>query len=370
MQPTSNDVKLARVILDHSLSVKAKEKVLITTSDSGAFPLVKAVYVETLRRGAYPVIDTEIDFLINRSHMGGFAYQFYHLANEWQLRYVPKEIVKAKIDWADTYVRIVTQDNLRELNQIDTSKLTKRMKLTWPLMDKMIDSDRWLLTYYPSPGMAQEAGVSLDWLMEFYFKACLVDYAKMKRELAKFERVLDRGKRVRVVGDETDLTFSIAGRLAKAAYGERNIPDGEVFLAPLHETVEGRVYFEFPSMAYGREVNGIRLEFAKGKVVAASAQMGEEALHKILETDAGARYLGEFAIGANYNIKAPMKNTLFDEKIGGTVHMALGRAYKEKRGGGTNESSVHWDIVKDMRKKGSRVAVDGKVILSDGKFRV
>lgn len=370
MQPTKRDFELAKIFLNHSLKVKPKEKVLITTSDSGAFPLVKAVYMETLKLGAYPEVDTQIDMLINRSRMGGFAYQFYSLANEWQMNYVPKEIIEAKIEWADAYVRIVTDDNLRELNQIEPEKLTHRMKLMRPLFDKMIDSDRWVLTYYPSTGMAQEAGVSLDWLTDFYYESALVDYGKMKKNLKKLEKILDEGNEIRVIGKDTDLRFSIKGRMACACYGERNIPDGEVFLAPLHKTLEGKVYFDFPSMALGREVRGVRLEFKKGKVVNASAEHGDETLQKMLETDEGARYVGEFAIGANYNIVDPMKNTLFDEKIGGTIHMALGRAYKEKRGGGTNESAIHWDIVKNMREKGSKVEVDGKVVLESGKIKV
>ncbi len=368
MWPSEKDFELARIILDHSLSIKAKEKVLITTSDSGAFPLVKAIYMETLRRGAYPMIDTEIDFQINRSHMNGFAYQFYSLANDWQLKYVPKQVIEAKIDWADAYVRVVTQDNLRELAQIDAKKMTDRMQLLRPLMDKMIDSDRWLLTYYPSPTMAQEAGVSFDWLLNFYYESVLVDYMEMKNRLLKLERLLDEGKRVRVVGKESDLSFSIDGRLAKACYGERNIPDGEVFLAPVSGTMEGEIYFDFPTIALGNEVGGIRLEFAGGAVVNYTAEIGLATLKKMLETDEGARKVGEFAIGANYSIVKPMKNTLFDEKIGGSLHMALGRAYREKRGGGENESAIHWDIVKDMKSQGSRIEVDGKPVLKDGKL--
>lgn len=370
MRISAEDRKLAKTILNHSLKIKSKENVLITTSDSGAFSLVKAVYAETLRLGAYPVVDTEIDFLINRSHMGGFAYQFYTTANEWQLKTIPEKIVKAKIDWADAYVRIVTLDNMSELAQIDPEKITARMKLMRPIMDKMIDSDRWVLTYYPTPAMAQSAGVSYDWLVDFYYESVLVDYDAMRERLMKLESILDKGKAIRMVGKDTDLSVGIEGRLAKACYGERNIPDGEVFLAPVHKSVEGKVYLDMPSLVMGREVRGVRLEFKKGKVVNAQAEMGDEALQKMLATDKGARYLGEFAIGANYKIRNAMKNTLFDEKIGGTIHMALGRAYTEKRGGGENESAIHWDLVKDMRGKGSRVEVDGEVVLKDGKLLV
>lgn len=370
MRVNPDDVKLAKIMLNHSLKVKKRENVLITTSDSGSYPLVKALYVETLKMGAYPVVDTEIDFLINRSNMGGFAYQFYSLANEWQLSTIPEEIVKAKIEWADAYVRIVTIDNLRELAEIEPEKITNRMKLMRPIMDKMIDSNRWVLTYYPTPAMAQEAGMSLDSLMDFYYKSVITDYDAMRERLLKLQSKMDKGTEIRVVGKETDLTVVIKGRLAQACYGERNIPDGEVFLAPVHERVEGTVYLDLPSIAMGREVRGVRLEFRKGMVVNAQAEVGDEVLQKLLDTDRGARYLGEFAIGANYKIKKAMKNTLFDEKIGGTIHMALGRAYREERGGGENESAIHWDLVKDMRNKGSRVEIDGEVVLRDGKLLV
>lgn len=371
MQPTTKDFKLANIVLGHSLRLKPKEKLMIATSDSGAFPLVKAIYIQALKLGAYPVIDTQIDFMINRSNMGGFAYQFYKLANDWQLNYVPDQILDSKIKWTDAHIRIVTLDNSKELNQIPPEKLLLRSKLLRPYSDKIVDSDRWILTYYPTPAMAQEANVSFDWLLEFFYKSCLVDYKKMQKKLLSIEKVLDQGKIVRIVGRDTDLSFSIEGRLAKAAYGERNIPDGEVFLAPVYQTVEGRVYFDLPTQAYGQEIHGVYLEFKQGQVMKAKAKQGQKALEKILATDKGAKYLGELGIGANYQIKKPMKNTLFDEKIGGTIHLALGRSYKEERGGapkGFNESAIHWDIVKSMKNKESILYVDNKPLLKAGKF--
>jgi aminopeptidase len=235
-------------------------------------------------------------------------------------------------------------------------------------MDPMIDSDRWVLTFYPTPGMAQEAGMSYDALREFFFDACLVDYAKMEKNLKGLEKLMDDGSQIHVIGRETDLYVNIKGRLAQACFGERNIPDGECFLAPVTDGVDGEVYVDLPTLAYGIEVQGIHLQFKKGKVIKAAADRGDDALQKMLETDPGARYLGEFAIGANFNITRAMLNTLFDEKIGGTIHMALGRAYKDKRGGGENESAIHWDIVKDMRLPGSTLSIDDTVVLKDGKF--
>lgn len=355
------DYNLAAVFLDHSLAIKEKEKVLITASNRAAFPLVKAVYEETLKRGAYPLLDITEDRL---------SYSFYKLANDWQLTHAAEEVVKAKINWADAYVRIVTEDNLRELSQIEPAIMTKRAQVIRPLMDPMIDSDRWILTYYPTNAMAQEAGVSLDYLTDFYYDACIVDYKKMEKELKGLEKIMDEGSEVHVLGKMTDLYVNIKGRLAQACFGERNIPDGECFLAPVNGGVNGEVYFELPTLAFGHEVSGIHLEFEKGRVINAKAERGDDALQKMLNTDEGARSLGEFAIGANYKIKNAMMNTLFDEKIGGTIHMALGRAYKEKRGGGENESAIHWDIVKDMRSKGSLLTIDDRPVLRDGKLLV
>lgn len=360
MQPSEKDFALARIMLTHSLGIKKKEKVLISTSDLG-LPLAKAVYIETMKMGAYPMLDVSTS---------GMDFEFYKHADKWQLLHVPTEVVKAKIAWADAFVRIVADDNLRALTEIDPSKMTQRGKLIRPLMDPMIDGDRWILTYYPTDAMAQEAGMSLTSLRDFYFSSVLVDYKKMERELKSLEKIMDQGSEIRVVGRMTDLVVNIKGRLAQACFGERNIPDGECFLAPITDGVDGEVYFELPTLAYGHEVSGIHLEFKKGKVFNAKAERGEDALLKMLETDPGARYLGEFAIGANFNITRGMLNTLFDEKIGGTIHMALGRAYKDRRGGGENESAIHWDIVKDMRSSGSVLTIDGVEVLKEGKLLV
>lgn len=360
MFPNEKDYELARVMLNHSLHIKPKEKVLISVSDLG-LPLGKAVYQEVLKMGSVPLVDVAVS---------GLEYLFYSLANDWQIEQIASEVVKAKIGWADAYVRIVADENLRELSQVDPAKMMARAKLVRPLMDPMIDGNRWILTWYPTPAMAQEAGVAYEWMRNFYYDACLVDYVQMERELKGLEKTMDEGSEIHVIGQMTDLHVNIKGRLAQACYGERNIPDGECFLAPVTTRVNGEVYFELPTLAYGKEVSGIHLEFKDGKVVNAKAERGEEALQQMLDTDPGARYLGEFAIGANYSITRGMMNTLFDEKIGGTIHMALGRAYKDKRGGGENESAIHWDIVKDMRLPGSVLTIDGKTVLEDGKLKV
>ncbi len=374
MISSEKDVQLAQIFINHSLKIKPKEKVLIEVSDFQAWPLVKATYIETLKKGAYPMIDFDIHFQGHRASHDGLLYEFYKYANDWQLKHIPKEVFQGKIDWADAYISIVTLENTNDLTQIPLEKIAPRRKLFSPYRDHIVNTDRWLLTYYPTQAMAQEAGVSLDWFLDFYYKVCIVDYKKMERDLKKIEKVLDLGKHVQILGKNTDLKFSIHKRLAQACFGERNIPDGEVFLAPVWETVEGTVYFDFPTNYAGAgEVADITLTFKKGRVVEAQAGRGESILHKILDTDPQSRALGELGIGANFNIRQALKDTLFDEKIGGTVHLALGRSYQEKRGGapeGHNDSAIHWDIVKDMRLPGSVLLVDNKPLLKAGKFVV
>jgi aminopeptidase len=365
MQIEERAFQLARIFLEHSLRITKKENVLITVSEESGLALGCATYIETLKLGAYPVMDFAGPDL---------NYQFYTLANAWQLSYFPKDILSAKIKWADAYVRIAGYQNSKELAQINPKLLLQRAKLSRPLIDKMIDSDRWILTEYPSYAMAQDAGVSLTWLTDFFYSACLVDYRQMQQKLTKLEKMLDRGKTVQITGKKTNLTFSIAGRLAKACYGERNIPDGEVFLAPNKNSLNGEIYFELKTEYLSQDFQGIYLQFKNGRVIKADCEIGKKSeLEKILNSDFGSRYVGEFAFGANYNIKQEMKNTLFDEKIGGTIHLALGRSYREKRGGapkGYNNSAIHWDLVKDTRIKGSTVEIDGKKILKDGKILI
>ncbi len=354
------DVELARVMVDHSLAIKPREKVLIVSTDLG-LPLAKAVFNETLKRGAYPILEVEV---------AGLSASYFRFANDWQLAHVPKQIMESKLKWADAYVRIASEDSGLELSGIDAEKISLRGKLMQPYKDLMVDSGRWVLTFYPTASMARQARMTLPELRQHYFEACLVDYQVMKRELLALEKLLDSGEEIRIIGKKTDLQVKIGGRLAQACCGECNLPDGEVFLAPQTSGVNGYVYLDLPTLAYGEEVRGVYLEFKEGEVVVARADKGDKELQKMLSTDEGAKRLGELAIGTNYQIKHAMRSTIFDEKIGGTIHMALGRAFKDKRGGGENRSAIHWDIVKDMRMPGSVLTIDGVVVLHDGKLLV
>jgi aminopeptidase len=202
-------------------------------------------------------------------------------------------------------------------------------------------------------------------MMELFFNATLQDWQAISREWWKLAQVLDKGHEVRLVGNQTDLTFSVKGRKWLVGDGHINMPDGEIFTAPANSTLNGHIYFEFPGVLGGRLVHDIFLEWENGKLVKATASRNEDYLHKVLETDGGASLLGEFAIGTNYGIDRFCKDILIDEKIGGTVHIALGRAYEMC--GGTNQSAIHWDIIKDTRTEGA-IYLDGNLIFEKGHF--
>ena len=196
------------------------------------------------------------------------------------------------------------------------------------------------------------------------------DWPQIKKDLKKLKKILDNAEEIRILGKKTNLVLSFTGRRFAIASGEYNMPDGEIFGAPLVKSVEGEVYFDFPSLREGKEVKDIFLKFKKGKVIDFKASSGKKFLEKILKTDKGVKFIGELGIGVNYKIKRFMGNTLFDEKIGGTIHLALGSSYSEKEGGGKNRSAIHWDLIKDMRKIGSKIFVNKNLVFKEGKILV
>ncbi len=227
----------------------------------------------------------------------------------------------------------------------------------------------WTIAEYPTAASAQDAGMSLRQFEEFVLGACLRDWQAEGERMRRIADRFDAADEVRVVGAETDLRLSLAGREGAVEDGHINMPGGEVFYAPHEHETEGVVTFaEFPAVYFGREVTGARLRFEGGRVVDASATGGEDFLLATLDTDEGARRLGEFGIGCNPGIQAFTKNVGFDEKIDGTVHCAVGKAYPSN--GGTNESAIHWDLVKDLRMEGTRIECDGEVVQADGRWLI
>lgn len=350
--------KLAQILIEYSIKVKAKDKVLINCSGPEGLALAREVYKQVLLKKAYPHLELAA---------GDLKYFYFKNATLEQIKVKP-EIGLFLANWADKFVNIVAEKNDRELANADPKKIVLKTKVNQPIKDIVLKKP-WVFTFYPTFSLAQSASLSLEEMEDFYFKACLLDWQKQASKLKKLKKVLDNAKEVKIIGERTNLSLSFKTRTFQICAGTHNMPDGEIFSAPRETKTEGEIYFDFPSLRQGKEVRGAFFVFKQGKVVKFDAQKNKAFLKESLAIDKGAKRLGEFALGTNYNIKRFMYNTLFDEKIGGTIHLALGNAYPEtESGGGKNKSAIHWDFVKDMRKKGSELIVDGKVVLKNGEI--
>jgi aminopeptidase len=344
--------RLAEILVRQSVKAKKGEIVRISCGEL-AKPLALEVYREILRAGANPLWNVGFE------EAGRI---FYEEAGEEQLRHLPptKLFEARKID-AD--VVILAPSNTRSLTGVAPKRIAERRKAVKVLSETILSRVRWVLTNFPTEALAQETDRSLEEYEKLYYSAVEQDWGAMARTFAKAKKVLDGTRNVRIVGKETDLSFSVAGRKAIPCAGEFNMPDGEIFTAPVENSTEGKVFFEFPAIAGGREVAGIRLAFRKGKVVEASAEKNEAYLKEMLDADPGARVLGEFGIGFNAGVTEFTRDILLDEKMGGTIHLAIGRSYPES--GGKNRSAIHWDMIKDLRKEGD-IFLDGKAALRTG----
>lgn len=348
--------KIAEILVDYSTEVKRGDRVLIHTHPE-ARDLALEIYRLCIIKGAYPWI---------RVDLPRADYIFYKHATDEQLKWFP-EHEYYEIQHTDVYFALRAPTNVRELMNIDPSRISERLKTLKPIREWRVEKTRWVVFYYPTNALAQEAGMSLEEFEEFVFNSCLIDWRKMSEKLKKMKEVLDKTDKVRIVSDDTELEFSIKGRNAVIADGKRNMPDGEVYTSVVEDSVNGYIKYDIPAVLLGNVVEGIYLKFENGVVVEARAERNQEFLEKILKTDEGAKRVGEFGIGLNYNITRPVKNILFDEKIGGTIHLALGRGYKKTRS--RNESAIHWDMIKDLRKRGE-VYFDGKLVMENGKWLI
>lgn len=347
--------KLASILVHHSVGVKKGELIVINSSSEAA-PLALECYKFILKAGGIPSVNFS---------MPGFAYNYYKYASTQQLKYFPK-LAKFEAENLKGVINLGAPINTKEFSNVDPKKLVLRRKVTNPISE-IILKKRWVGCDYPTNALAQDAEMSLEEFEDFLFGATNLDWKKESKKQDKLKKVLDKGESVRILADDTDLTFSIKGRAAIKCDGKHNMPDGEVFLGPVETTTEGFIHYSFPAIYSGREVSGVTLKFKNGKVVDAKAEKNEKFLHAMINTDKGAKYLGELGIGMNPHITKFVRQILFDEKIIGTVHLALGRAYKE--GGGVNKSALHWDMIKDMR-RGGRLYVDDKLIQKNGKFLI
>ncbi len=357
VMPDPRTTRLADILVNHSLKVKRGDKVMIAASSEIAKPLVIEAYRKVLEAGGHPQTSIAFEEL---------STILFDKASKSQITHFP-ETKLYEAEHIDCFINIRAAVNKRSLSNIDPKRMAMRSKVMKPISEIIINRKRWILCNFPTNSLAQEADMSLAEYENFLYGATNINWEKVKREGTKLKRLLDRGKSIRVVGKETDITIGIEGRKAIPCFGERNMPDGEVYLSPLEESAEGQIYFEAPAIYQGKEVLGIRLTFKGGKVVDASAEKNEGFLIDMLNTDRGARYLGEVGIGINYGIKRFSKDILFDEKIGGTIHLAVGRSYE--KAGGKNDSAIHWDIIKDLR-RGGELYIDRKLIQKNGKFLV
>ena len=345
-------IEHAKIVVEWSTQVKSGDMVIINATPE-AHEMVVALHREIAKAGGR---------VVTLMFSEEAARAFYDGASEQTLKLTPEHL-KVLTEKCDVYISLWSPVNNMALANVDPKVLTLDAKTHQDIQATRL-SKRWCLTVHPCQTLAQQARMSLEEYRDFVYGATLIDWKEESKSMYRIKEHLERHKDVRYVGPETDLYASTEGRIWIASDGKHNMPSGEVFTAPVENSVEGKIFFDIPFLQQGKVIEGVRLTFEKGEVVDFSAEKEEAKLKQIIETDDGARRLGEMAIGTNRGIKQYTLNMLFDEKIGDTIHCALGRAYKDCNG--VNESAVHVDMIKSMR-EGEVVAGD-EVIYSKGKF--
>ncbi|MEM4181701.1 MAG: aminopeptidase [Candidatus Pacearchaeota archaeon] len=349
--------KLAQFAVRECVKVRPGYKVIIS-GGSEAIPFLVELYKEIILQKAIPIVK------VGLPDVNDF---FYKYATEEQLEHFPQYWFDT-VKQAQCYIGIDTEGNTRELTNCDSKKIALRGKVLHPISDYICnekDKIKRTTIAYPCLALAQEANMSLTEYENFVYGATVgVNWRALSRIMKKILSKFKEGSKIHLIGKNVDLKFKVHGSKAKDDLDFDNMPAGEIFMAPFRESLEGWIKFEYPSIRSGKEVKDIFLRFKNGKVVEAKASTNEDFLKEMLKTDENASYVGEFGIGCNPKISIYTNNLLFDEKISGTIHLALGMAYKDNGGG--NDSAIHWDIVKDMKK--ARIIVDGKTIQEKGKW--
>ncbi len=356
--------KLAKVLVHYSLGIKPGQQLRILSSPL-AEQLTLAAYTEALRAGA------NIDIV---NDPGQMRELFYKHASEDQLRHV-SPLSRLVVETYDASLFILADHNTRALTSVDPKRLSMTAKASEPLFKTAFDRTargeyRWCLTAFPTLAAAQEAEMSLSEYEDFVYASGKIDepdpvasWMEESNKMHELKSYLEKKDEIVFEGDDIDLRLSIKGRTFEVADGKINFPDGEIFTAPVEDSVSGWVRYRYPAIYGGREVRDIKLWFENGRVVRSEASKGEDLLIQLLDTDAGAKTLGEWGIGTNYGISRFTKHMLFDEKLGGTIHFALGKSYPET--GGVNQSGIHWDMLCDM--SNSEIRADGELFYRDGK---
>jgi aminopeptidase len=359
MKDKRNEV-LARLLLDYSIELQPGEILYLEVKGKDTLELAKQVIRLATEKGAVPFWYYSDESLLRHWISAAGDEQFKKQAE------LHLELMKR----ADAYIGLRGSDNPFDLADIDKEQMDKQKTLFYkPVhLEERVKRTKWVVLRYPNNAMAQLAETSQEAFEDFYFDVCCADYAKMSRAQDQLLELMNATDKVRLTGAGTDLTFSIKGIPAVKCDGKRNIPDGEVYTAPVRESVNGTITFNTPSLYEGVVYNNISLTFENGKIVKATSDNDPGKLNKIFDTDEGARYVGEFAIGVNPFIRQPMKDTLFDEKIAGSIHFTPGQCYDEAPNG--NQSAIHWDLVLIQRSDygGGEIWFDDKLIRKDGVF--
>ncbi|MCB9422654.1 MAG: aminopeptidase [Ardenticatenaceae bacterium] len=360
--------KLARLLVNYSVKVKPGDKVVIRGS-MATLPLVTETYREVVQAGGHPLVvwqEPQFEEIMLKE------------GSDAQLQFIPPT-TKLVYEEYDCLIGLSGTDNTRTLSGVDPARQRLARSAGNELMQTFMQRSaagefRWVGTMFPTNGQAQEADMSLSEFEDFVYGACFVDkddpVAEWRKVSAVQQKLVDWlvGKKdVKVQGPNVDMTLSIEGRTFINSDGRKNMPSGEIFTGPVEDSVNGWVRFTYPAIYSGREVDGVELHFEDGKVVDARAKKNEAFLISVLDTDPGARYLGEWAVGTNNGIQRFTKSILYDEKIGGTIHMAVGNGYPET--GSHNKSAVHWDMICDMR-DGGEIWVDGELFYDSGRFTI
>lgn len=352
-----NIKKLSDLLVNYSTELKKDEKILIEYEGNCCLPLVKQLIRDVYKAGANPFVKIR-ETKISREIMME--------CNEKQLKLMDDQFMNILMDM-DAYIAVRAPGNTAELADVPGEKMSMYNRYTSPSLEYRVNNLKWCILRYPNDSMAQLAGTSVESFAEFYFNVCTMDYKKMSKAMDHLKELMDRTDRVELKGPNLDLSFSIKGVGAVKCDGKMNIPDGEVYTAPVRDSMNGSITYNTPSEIEGFTYENVHFEIEKGKIVRATAN-DTERINKYLDTDEGARYFGEFAIGVNPYVLEPMKDILFDEKICGSFHLTPGMCYEDAPNG--NKSSIHWDLVMIQRAEygGGEIYFDGRLIRKDGLF--
>jgi aminopeptidase len=348
---------LARQLVRYSTSLKKGEKVLIDlhdVPDSIGLALIR----EVRAKGAFPFL---------RLHQARLTRELLRGAQDSQYAAVAKHLL-AEMKEMDAYIAIRGGHNIAETSDVPAQQMKLAMQHLRPVLDYRVKHTKWCVLRWPSASMAQQAGMSTQAFEDFYFRVCLLDYKALIPAMSALKQLMQQTDQVEITGPGTQLRFSIKNIPALFSGGTHNVPDGEVFTSPVRNSAEGFITYNAPTIYQGIPFDAIRLEFSKGKIIKADAGSKTRQINKILDSDPGARYIGEFALGFNPEIREPMRDILFDEKIAGSFHFTPGQAYEDADNG--NRSQIHWDMVSIQRKDygGGSIHFDGKLIRKDGVF--